>query len=476
MKDFQKDRKWHTSEENEARSDHRGVNHAGRMPTRTASAPRFRPPRRAWFTIRRGILTEIYYPTVDRPQLRDIEFLFSDGNGFFLEEKRDLDPQIRRMAPSQGYEIKTRDRKGRFSLAKEIIVEPSRPCVLLHTQLSGDHGFLQNLKTYLLCAPHLEGEGKHNNAFVIEVSGRELLVAEKGNRWLVSELPADFPGSPADMSDRATATPISLTSPDGVRIRRSPERKRGADRRIESHNEHLNSPSASPSAKRFPMWFRRSSKVSACPTKSAVRYSSSQWQSAANGRKPLEKVSEDKGHLFEASYNLLLTHEDKLYQGAFVASLTIPWGGARDDATRKGRLPPRLDARHGRKRDGVARGRKYGRAAAGLDLSRRPAGRGRRFSSKLLGQWRGLSERNATRRNCVSCAAGMASPSASFAWAVQSRCDGQARRSAFLLHCGPVTGEERWEEAGGYSPSTLAAVIAAFICAASFARAKKKHE
>ena len=30
---------------------------------------------RVWFTIGPGILTEAYYPTVDRPQLRDLEFL-----------------------------------------------------------------------------------------------------------------------------------------------------------------------------------------------------------------------------------------------------------------------------------------------------------------------------------------------------------------------------------------------------------------
>ncbi len=38
-----------------------------------------------------------------------------------------------------------------------------------------------------------------------------------------------------------------------------------------------------------------------------------------------------------------------------------------------------------------------------------------------------------------------------------------------MLH-GPVTGQERWEENSGYSPSTLAAVIAALVCAAEFAR------
>jgi glucoamylase len=38
----------------------------------------------------------------------------------------------------------------------------------------------------------------------------------------------------------------------------------------------------------------------------------------------------------------------------------------------------------------------------------------------------------------------------------------------FLLINGPVTGEERWEEASGYSPSTLAVIVSAFICAAAF--------
>src|SRR5262249_46152405 len=41
---------------------------------------------------------------------------------------------------------------------------------------------------------------------------------------------------------------------------------------------------------------------------------------------------------------------------------------------------------------------------------------------------------------------------------------------AFLMLHGPITQQERWEEASGFSPSTLAANIAALTCAASFAR------
>jgi len=41
---------------------------------------------------------------------------------------------------------------------------------------------------------------------------------------------------------------------------------------------------------------------------------------------------------------------------------------------------------------------------------------------------------------------------------------------------GPVTGQERWEEASGLSPSTLAAIIAGLISAAAFLREEKSLE
>jgi glucoamylase len=49
-------------------------------------------------------------------------------------------------------------------------------------------------------------------------------------------------------------------------------------------------------------------------------------------------------------------------------------------------------------------------------------------------------------------------------WAVVSRAAG------YLIAHGPVTNQERWEESAGYSPSTLAAIIASLVCAADFAR------
>ncbi|MBI3000735.1 MAG: hypothetical protein HYY46_20140, partial [Deltaproteobacteria bacterium] len=38
---------------------------------------------RIWFTVWNGIITEVYYPTVDRPQIRDLQYLITDGESFF---------------------------------------------------------------------------------------------------------------------------------------------------------------------------------------------------------------------------------------------------------------------------------------------------------------------------------------------------------------------------------------------------------
>src|SRR5262249_8304282 len=48
------------------------------------------------------------------------------------------------------------------------------------------------------------------------------------------------------------------------------------------------------------------------------------------------------------------------------------------------------------------------------------------------------------------------------------------RAAAYLILQGPVTFQDRWEENAGYSPSTLATVVAALVCAAEYA--KQRHE
>jgi hypothetical protein len=45
---------------------------------------------RIWFTVWNGIVTEVYYPTVDMPQMRDVQLLFTDGESFFHQSPEAL--------------------------------------------------------------------------------------------------------------------------------------------------------------------------------------------------------------------------------------------------------------------------------------------------------------------------------------------------------------------------------------------------
>src|SRR4030067_489059 len=138
---------------------------------------------RIWFTLWNGIITEVYYPTVDRPQVRDLQFLISDGKTFFHEEKRHLNSETERLSPNLlGYRVKNSDPEGRYAIIKEIIANPHQPCVLQRTRITGNEDFIAGLSFYVLCAPHLEGGGAGNNGCVVSLAGREILAAEKNGR------------------------------------------------------------------------------------------------------------------------------------------------------------------------------------------------------------------------------------------------------------------------------------------------------
>jgi hypothetical protein len=153
--------------------------------TKDAIGTAYAASSRVWFTISHGILNEIYYPRIDTPQMRDMEFLITDGQSFFHEEKRDLRHDISPLEPGVlGYRVTSRDRQGRYALIKEYIADPHQACVLINVRLEGAPDFLSALKLYLLAAPHLGGGGLHNTGWQARVVGRLIMAAARENSFL----------------------------------------------------------------------------------------------------------------------------------------------------------------------------------------------------------------------------------------------------------------------------------------------------
>src|SRR5690349_18482595 len=140
---------------------------------------------RVWFTLSHGILNEVYYPTVDRPQIRDLQFMVTDGETFCHEEKRDLENDIEALeGAALGYRVVTRDPAGRYRIVKEIIADPGRACVLLRARVEAAGDWSGRLRVYVLLAPHLGGAGAGNSARRAQAARKDVLVAWKDNTHL----------------------------------------------------------------------------------------------------------------------------------------------------------------------------------------------------------------------------------------------------------------------------------------------------
>ena len=84
---------------------------------------------RVWFTLSRGAVNEVSFPTIDRPQIRDFQYLVTDGETFFHDGRRHARHQVDYLARhTLGYRVTTHCPEGRYMLVRDIITDPHRPC------------------------------------------------------------------------------------------------------------------------------------------------------------------------------------------------------------------------------------------------------------------------------------------------------------------------------------------------------------
>ena len=424
---------------------------------------------RIWYTIRRGILTEVYYPTVDRPQIRDLQFLITDGETFFHEEKRQLQSTIKVIPGSLGYEITNSDPSGKYSIVKTIISDPHLPCILIKAKLVTNIARADKLKLYVLCSPHLGGKGNGNNAQVVDIAGRQILTANRDNNWLALGASANFTKTSCgyvgasdgwtDLADNFQMDWEFDSAVDGnvavtglISIGANEEFTLGLSF---GHGEH------SAIATLF--------QALATPFDTQLARFVEQWERTARGKINLSNFSKDNGSLFEESYKILLSHEDKLNPGALIASLSIPWGEDRGDVDLGGYhlVWPRDMVNSATALLAAGNKETAQRALIFLAASQRPDGSfPQNFWVNGDAYWDGLQMDELSFPILL-------------AWHLHS--EGAlsdfdpylmvTHAARYIVLHGPVTQQDRWEEVGGYSPSTLAVNIASLICSSIFAQA-----
>ncbi len=423
---------------------------------------------RLWFTLWRGIVTEVYFPTIDRPQLRDCQFLLTDGKTFFHEERRNLIAATERPNDhALGYRVRSDEPEGRYRLQKSIIGDPHLPVLLEHVRVEArSREIADHLRLYLLVAPHLDVGGWGNSASVVSMLDRTVLVAQRNNVALAAAASVPF----------ASASVGYVGQSDGWTDLAAHLRLTEEYDQAPNGNVALTGEIPLRGAHEFTMGIAFGETVPAAltalfqslatPFEVHYRRFLEQWNRTAAHQLPLAAAAGDGGRLYRASRSILLAHEDKIYPGAFIASLSIPWGASKGDEDRGGYhlvwtrdLYHTANALAGSGSDAPLRALVY------LATRQRPdGGFPQNFWVDGTPYWQGMQLDEVAYPILLARRLRRADGLGDFdPWPMAML------GVRFLIEQSPVTQQDRWEEVSGYSPSTLAACIAALTGAAAAA-------
>ncbi|VAW82850.1 Glucan 1,4-alpha-glucosidase [hydrothermal vent metagenome] len=421
-------------------------------------------PSRLWFTLGRGIINEVYYPRVDLPQIRDLGFIIADGAGFWVEVKR-LD-EYTISQPEPGIPAYTLvHQHPRFTLTLRITPDPQRDVLLIECRLQGD----ESLRPYVLLAPRLGGTGKNNQAEVGRYRGRRVLWAEQG--------PFGLALAAVDIRQRDAWQELSVGfvgSSDGWQDFNRNGAMHWRYRQAGPGNVALTG--GLPRDSVLALGFASSRESAATVALSALpRAFESPWQRQIKdwhnwhlncGLRCALELDLPKALLDELKISamVLRTHQDQIFTGAMIASLSIPWGETRNERGGYHLVWPRdlvesAGALMMLGADDKAREILRYLIATQLDD-------GHWYQNQWLGgkpYWQGTQLDEAAFP--VLLAAELAARGALDGIEVS---DMVSRALTFIGHNGPASDQDRWEENAGVNTFTLAICIAALVSGADF--------
>lgn len=281
---------------------------------------------RLWFTVAQGIVTEVYYPRPDIPQIKDMGFIVADGAGFWVELRRLGDYEVtwqNEAIPA----ITITHHHDRFTVTLMICIDPERDVLLLDFVLVG----AATLQLYVLTAPRIGEDASCNQAWTGEWAGRPLVWAEQGPFGLAITA-VDHAGRTALLQRSVGLVGASDGWQDFYRNGCMSWHYADAGPGEVAMTAQL------PRAGTLALGFSSSREAAATLVlESLAAGFESRWAAYCQGWQqwldtlhwpPATAISlsDESLALLQRSATVIKSHEDHTFPGAFVASLSVPWG------------------------------------------------------------------------------------------------------------------------------------------------------
>jgi glucoamylase len=417
---------------------------------------------KVWFTLNDGVMTEVFYPTLDVPNVQTLQLVIVQGSKVQTESEDTvhrlevLDPQALSFRQVNTAENDT------YTITKAYVTDPERSSVLVDVAFQWNETGPCGCSLYIYYDPSLNNSGMHDSAWI----DGDWLVASDGDK--ASALTVTNAGL-LDQTNGYLGTSDGLTQ-----LRRS-----GSIRR---HLRAMDGNVVQMARVKLPLGITRSTERFTI----VLAFGRNPDEAIRNGQgsvrmgieavragyqrgwheyvKTLRRVAPEHQQQFDMAATVLKALEDKTHRGAMIASPSVPWGGGPNANE------PTITGYHA-----VWSRDLYHVSTAFLAMGdRASANRALDYLFKIQQKADGSFPQNSWVDG-RAIGGGLQMDQVAFPIILAYQLKRHDRKTwlkhikpaaDFILSRGPRTEQERWEEKPGYSPSTIAAEIAGLVCAA----------
>ncbi|MGI8897652.1 MAG: glycoside hydrolase family 15 protein [Pyrinomonadaceae bacterium] len=420
---------------------------------------------KVWFTLNDGVMTEVFYPTLDVPNVQTLQLVFV-RDGTVQTESEDTVHRIELLDPQAltFRQVNTAE-DGTYTITKTYVTDPERSSVLVDVVFRWKGKGPCRCSLYVYYDPSLNNSGMRDSAWL----DGAWLVATDGDK--ASALTV------ADAGLRDETNGYLGTSDGLTQLRRAGS--------IGRHLRAVDGNVVQVARVQFPLGMARSTnrftivlsfgrdpdeavRTGQASVKKGIGAARAGYQRGWHEYiKTLRRVSPQHQPQFNIAAMVLKALEDKTYRGAMIASPSVPWGGGpnANEST--------ISGYHA-----VWSRDLYHVSTAFLAMGdRASAHRALDYLFDVQQKADGSFPQNSWVDG-RSIGGGLQMDQVAFPIILAYQLERHDRKTwikhvkpaaDFLLSRGPRTEQERWEEKAGYSPSTIAAEIAGLVCAAHIA-------
>ncbi|WP_370945009.1 glycoside hydrolase family 15 protein [Amycolatopsis sp. cg5] len=424
-----------------------------------------------WFTLQAGQLSEVYYPDLSTPAIRSLNFVVSDGRGATVDADA-KSQQVRRL-DGLTYEQTITDDQHRWKLKKTYVTDPARATVLVSADFQSLTG--KPFGVYAVMDPDLTNDGSDDSA---NVTGDAVVAGDAKTGAALTAKPgfthksAGYAGV-SDGRTQLTKTGKLVDYPSAAKGNVVVTGQTTVDGLRTKHVDLAIGLGANTAAALDTA--RLSQRA---PFEAVAKANERGWRGYLRDVKgaPDSLKTKQERDLYEASVLMLAASEDKLHPGAFIASPSMPWRFGNNDPE----WSPSGTYHLVWPRDlyqiatGMLAAGDRRAAERAVDYmfgtQQRPDGHLPQ-NSHVNGTpyWTSIQLDETAFPIVLAQQLGKKDAKT---WA------GVRKAADFILgykgekgQPSPYSQQERWEEQDGWSPSTIASVIAGLVCAADIAKA-----